>query len=232
MRKIKFAILFFSYMLYIAYRKFKYNLVKSKLDTEEKEDYLFDVINNWSKAIINFSGLRVEVYGKENLPMEPCLYIANHQSQLDIPLVMANIDEVAGAIAKKEIEKWPIVSSWMREFNCVFIDRENTREGLKSILQGVDNLKNGRSMLIFPEGTRSKGHEINEFKKGSMKLAIKAKVPIVPITVDGAFKALEGKPEDLKAKMIIHKPIYIDILSKEEQNNLAEICQGIIERAI
>lgn len=232
MRKAKFAILFFSYMIYIAYRKFKYNIVKSKLTYEENEEYLFDVINNWSKAIIKFSGLKVQLHGKENLPTEPCLYIANHQSQLDIPLIMANINEVAGAIAKKEIERWPIVSSWMKEFDCVFIDRENTREGLKSILQGVENLKKGRSMLIFPEGTRSKSHTVNEFKKGSLKLAIKAKVPIVPITVDGAFKALEGKPEDLKAKMIIHKPIYVDNLSKEELNNLAEICQGVIERVI
>jgi len=215
-------------MIYIAMRKIKFNFIKAKFRENEREEYLYDVVNNWSKAIIKYSGLKTEVLGIENLPKEPCLYVANHQSQLDIPLIMANLDEVAGAIAKQEVGSWPIVSSWMKEFGCVFIDRENTREGLKSILQGVENLKNGRSMLIFPEGTRSKGHEINEFKKGSMKLATKAKVPIVPITVDGAFKGLEGKPEDLRAKMIIHKPIYIDTLTKEEQNNLAEICQEII----
>ncbi|MEG0775513.1 lysophospholipid acyltransferase family protein [Clostridium sp.] len=232
MRKVYFAIMFFSYMIYIALRRFKYRLVKDRLSKEEREEYLYDVINNWSKAIIRYSGLKVEVIGKENLPKETCLYVANHQSQLDIPLVMASIDEVAGAIAKKEIENWPIVSGWMKEFNCVFINREDAREGLKSILLGVQYLKDKRSMLIFPEGTRSKGHSINEFKKGSMKLAIKANVPVVPITVDGAFKGLEGKPEDLKAKIIFHKPIYIDKLTKDEQNNLAKICENIIASAL
>lgn len=117
----------------------------------------------------------------------------------------------------------------MKEFDCVFIDRENTREGLKSILQGVENLKRGRSMLIFPEGTRSKSHKINEFKKGSMKLATKAKVPIVPITVDGAFKGLEEhSPQDLVAKIIFHPAINVEDLTKEEENNLAQICENII----
>lgn len=232
MRKFNFAVKFFIYMIYIAFRKLKYNIIKSKLNVRERENYVFDVVNNWSKAIIKYSGLNIEVIGKENLPNTTCLYVANHQSQLDIPLIMANIDEVAGAIAKKEVGSWPIVSSWMKEFDCVFIDRENTREGLKSILQGVENLKKGRSMLIFPEGTRSKSHKINEFKKGSMKLATKAKVPIVPITVDGAFKGLEGTPEDLKAKIIIHPCIKVDELTKEEESNLAQICEEIISSSI
>lgn len=229
MRKVFFAVRFFGYMIYIALRKLKFNLIKSKLNEEERESYVFDVVNNWSKAIIKYSGLKVEVIGKENLPKTTCLYVANHQSQLDIPLIMANINEVAGAIAKKEVSSWPIVASWMKEFDCVFIDRENTREGLKSILQGVENLKGGRSMLIFPEGTRSKSHKINEFKKGSMKLATKAKVPIVPITVDGAFKGLEERSaQDLEAKIIFHPAINVEDLTKEEENNLAQICEKII----
>jgi 1-acyl-sn-glycerol-3-phosphate acyltransferase len=228
MRKVYFAVMFICYMIYIAIRKLKYNFVKNKLSKEQKDDYLYDVVNKWSKAIIKYSGLKVEVIGKENLPNETCLYVADHQSQLDIPLIMANINTVSGAVAKKEMESWPIISSWMKEFDCVFINREDAREGLKSILLGVEHLKNERSMLIFPEGTRSKKHEINEFKKGSMKLAIKAKVPVVPVTVDGAFKGLEGEPEDLRAKVVFHKPIYIDKLDKEEQSNLSEICQKII----
>jgi 1-acyl-sn-glycerol-3-phosphate acyltransferase len=231
-RKIYFAIMFISYMIYIAFRKLRYTLVKPGLSEEQKEAYLYDVVNNWSKAIIKYSGLKVEVIGKENLPKETCLYVANHQSQLDIPLIMANVTSVTGAIAKKEMEKWPIISGWMREFDCVFINREDAREGLKSILLGVEHLKNKRSMLIFPEGTRSKGHEMKEFKKGSMKLAIKANVPVVPITVDGAFKGLEGKQEDLKVKIIFHKPIHVNGLSKEEQNNLAQICEEIISSAL
>jgi len=103
---------------------------------------------------------------------------------------------------------------------------------LKAILNGVDKIKVGRSMLIFPEGTRSKCGTINEFKKGSVKLPIKANAPIIPITVDGTYKGLEGKPKDMKAKIIFHKPIYMDGLTKEEKSNLVERCKVIIESSL
>ncbi len=229
MRKIRFGIKFFSMMLIIFIKRFSFELKKSRLTIAEKNKYLYDIANGWAKNTIKYSELQVEVIGKENLIQETCVYVANHQSELDIPLIMANINKITAAVGKKELKKWPVVSYWMTEIGCVFIDRENNREGLKAIIEAIDKLKGGRDMLIFPEGTRSKSEEMLEFKKGSLKLATKANVPVVPITVDGAYKGLEGKAGDLKAKIIFHKPIYMENLSKEEKNNLTDICRDIIK---
>lgn len=228
-RKVRFGIKFFLKMMQIAIKRITYTMKKNKLTYEQREKYLYDLENDWAKATIRYSELKVEVQGRENLVDEPCVYIANHQSMLDIPLIMGNINSVTAAIAKIEMKKIPVVSYWMEEVGSVYIDRENGREGLKAILEGVDKIKEGRSMLIFPEGTRSKCGTIDEFKKGSLKLPIKANVPIVPITVDGTYKGLEGETKDMKAKIIFHKPIYIDGLTKEEKSNLVEKCKSIIE---
>ncbi|MEA4826022.1 MAG: lysophospholipid acyltransferase family protein, partial [Clostridium sp.] len=133
--------------------------------------------------------------------------------------------------AKKEMAKIPLISRWMRNIRCVFIDRKNVRESLKAINEGANNLKNGYSMVIFPEGTRSKSHNIGEFKKGSLKMATKAKVPIVPITIDGSYKIFEehnGWLRKGEIKLTIEKPIYLEKLSQEEQKNLSEIVKAEI----
>lgn len=232
MRKVKYAVKFGYKMFCIGIKRFIYPLYKNKLTPEQREEYLSNIEKDWAEATIRYSEMDIEIVGKENLIEETCLYVANHQSMLDIPLIMANVNHTVGAMAKKEMKKVHVFSYWMEEVGSVYIDRSDAREGLKAILQGVENLKNGRSMLIFPEGTRNRGGETAEFKKGSLKLATKANVPVIPITVDGAYKGLEGPEKDLKARMVIHKPIYTKDLTKEEKANLSEICQKIIESAL
>lgn len=232
MRKVRFAVKFSFKMLQIALKRLIYPLYKNRLSHDKREEFLTNLEKDWAQATIRYSELKVQVSGKENLIEDTCLYVANHQSMLDIPLIMGNINHTIGAMAKIEMKKIPVLSYWMEELDSVYIDRENGREGLKAILEGVENLKNGRSMLIFPEGTRNRGETTAEFKKGSLKLATKASVPIIPITVDGTYKGLEGEPGDLMAKMIIHKAIYPNDLSKDEKVHLAETCQKIIEAAL
>ena len=103
-------------------------------------------------------------------------------------------------------------------------DRENTREAIKVILEGVNYLKEGHSLCIFPEGTRSKSNNVGSFKKGSLKLALKSGVPIVPVTIDGAYKILEENNRLRKAHVIVtvDKPIYTEGMTKEEQNDLID----------
>ena len=104
----------------------------------------------------------------------------------------------------------------MKQIKCVFIDRKSIRESMKSINEAAE---------IFPEGTRSKGPKIGEFKKGSLKLALKAQVPIVPIAIDGSYKLREGNKYSMiksaKVKVTICKPIYTEKLSKEELSNIS-----------
>jgi len=232
MKTIYFYLCIIVNLIWINFKKPKFNSLKEKKSKEEAEKYLFETAKNWSKFVLKAGGLNLTVIGKDNIPNEPCLFVGNHQSNFDIPAILSNMNRITGAVAKKEMDNIPIMTYWMRQIHCVFMDRENPREALKAIAEGVENLKNGYSMLIFPEGTRSKSNNMGEFKKGSMRLAIKAGVPIVPVTLFDTYKVMEGnngKIKNANAKLIIGKPIYLDDMSKEEKANVSDVVQNIIQ---
>ena len=210
--------------------KIKYLELRGK--TEERTLFIHKVTHGWACFVMKMSGAEVTIKGLENLPKDQTvLFMANHQSFFDIPLLMSAIDVPKGFIAKKELEKWPGISMWMRYINCIFMDRDNMRKSAEAIVQGINILKSGYSMVIFPEGTRSKGNEPHEFKSGSFKLALKPKVPIVPITINGTYKLLERNGNKIKAdkvEVIIHKPIDTKSLTKEEISTLPEKVESII----
>jgi 1-acyl-sn-glycerol-3-phosphate acyltransferase len=215
------------------FKKSKLESLKKRGLKEESKKYLKATIFKWTRMVIKKTEIDVEFIGKENIPEGSCLFVCNHQSHLDIPVIIENINEIVGFVAKKELEKFGILRYWMSEIHCVFIDRENPREGLKAILEGAKNLKNGYPMAIFPEGTRSKSDKIGEFKKGSMKMAIKAGVPIVPLTIDGTYKALEGwKKENKKVhiRLIADEAIDVKELTKEEKAELHLRVREVIAR--
>jgi 1-acyl-sn-glycerol-3-phosphate acyltransferase len=197
------------------------------LDKQGKEDQRIKVVNKtasvWSRSVVNLSGAKVTVEGLENLPEGPVVFIGNHQGNFDIPILLSFIDKPKAFIAKIETLKLPFVSSWMRQMRCVFMDRNDIRQSITAINQGVQYLKEGYSLVIFPEGTRSGSIEMGEFKAGSFKLATKSGVPIVPIAINGSYnimgkKSLIVKPAEVSVKIL--KPIETAKLSKEELKNL------------
>jgi 1-acyl-sn-glycerol-3-phosphate acyltransferase len=197
------------------------------LDKQGKEDQRIKVVNKtasvWSRSVVNLSGAKVTVEGLENLPEGPVVFIGNHQGNFDIPILLSFIDKPKAFIAKIETLKLPFVSSWMRQMKCVFMDRNDIRQSITAINQGVQYLKEGYSMVIFPEGTRSGSVEMGEFKAGSFKLATKSGVPIVPIAINGSYnimgkKSLIVKPAEVSVKIL--KPIETAKLSKEELKTL------------
>jgi 1-acyl-sn-glycerol-3-phosphate acyltransferase len=193
------------------------------------------MVNGWARYTLKIIGVKVNIKGLENLPKENCLFVSNHQGNADFLVLMSELDKHLGFLAKKEILKIPVIRTWMKEMHCVFIDRENIRESLKAINKGIENLNNGYSMLIFPEGTRSKSHKLGEFKKGSMKMALKASVPVVPLVIDNSFKVFEEGKGKLKASIInmsILEPINVNDLTKEEKANLADIIKNKIEKEL
>jgi 1-acyl-sn-glycerol-3-phosphate acyltransferase len=144
---------------------------------------------------------------------------------------MSYIDKPKGFIAKIEMLKIPLIRTWMKFINCVFIDRSTPRKSAKAIIDGVEILKNGTSLVIFPEGTRSRSDIIGEFKAGSFKLATKANVPIIPITVNGSYRLMEQnnnriKPADVE--LYIHPIVETANLTKEEELELPEKIKKII----
>ncbi|MBP2034159.1 1-acyl-sn-glycerol-3-phosphate acyltransferase [Clostridium algifaecis] len=235
-KNILFYVIFFFYMLYSLSKKIKLDKIKKTGTKEEIESYINDCVTQWSNFTLKLTGARIHIKGNENIPDGACLFVANHQGFLDIPIIISSLKKPVGFIAKKEIQKVKIISYWMKQINCVFMDRSNIRNSVKSINQGIEILKSGYSMVIFPEGTRSKGPKIGEFKKGSLKLGLKAMVPIVPIAIDGSYKLREGnkhsniKPADVN--ITICKPIYTDKLSREQKETLSEIIKSEISKNI
>ncbi|HCL4548421.1 1-acyl-sn-glycerol-3-phosphate acyltransferase [Clostridium botulinum] len=235
MKSFIFYLGFGFYMLLSLLRIIKLKYLKRKGNKEEIDRYINKSVLGWANFIVNGIGIKVNKKGLENVPDGPCLFVGNHQGLLDVPVIVSSLDRYVGFVAKKEMLKLKILTYWMKEMKCVFMDRQNVRAAVKTINEGVENLKNGYSMLIFPEGTRSRGENLGEFKKGSMKLGIKAGVPIVPIAINGTYNVLEANGRKIKAAdvdLIICPPIYPNELSKEEQNNLSQTIKDIIQREL
>ncbi|APM38354.1 lysophospholipid acyltransferase family protein [Clostridium kluyveri] len=236
LRTILFYFIFFLYMIYSLGKRSKLNKIRKTKSEEEAQNYINISLKKWADFILKLIGAQIELEGVENIPKSPCLFVSNHQGFLDIPIIVHSVDRTVGFIAKKEIIKFKLIAYWMKQIKCVFIDRKSIRESMKSINEAIQILKGGHSMVIFPEGTRSKGPRIGEFKKGSLKLALKAKVPIVPIAIDGSYKLREGNKYSIvksaKVKVTICKPIYTDRLSKEELSDISNIVRQEILRQI
>ena len=129
--------------------------------------------------------------GEENVPDEPVLFIGNHRSYFDILLTYSRCRRLTGYVAKKEMEKIPLLSTWMKNLYCLFLDRDNMREGLKTILQAIDYVKNGISICIFPEGTRRPQPLPSEFKSGLWRLMRDfPDVELIPVYIENLYRAM------------------------------------------
>lgn len=214
-------------------KMYKVKSLEKKGNLKEKEEYVHKTTSKWALSHVKMSGAKVKIYGKENIPKDGAvLFVSNHQSNFDIALFMSYIDKPKGYIAKIEMKKIPLLRDWMEYMNCVFMDRSNIRKAAESIAEGVKILKNGYSLVIFPEGTRSKSNDIGELKAGSFKLATKAKVPIIPVTIKGSYKLMEANGNKIKpaeVEMYIHPIIETASLSKEETEGLPSRVTEIIK---
>jgi len=218
------------------YLKLKRHIAKKAvLSKEEYETLTNKEAEWWSKGQLKAGGATVKLVGHENIPKENVLIVSNHQSYFDTWLLYALVDKNKGFIAKTEMQKTPLISGWMRELRCVFMDRDDMKQSLQAILEGIKILKDGYSMVIFPEGTRTLTGEMAEFKAGSFKLATKSKVPVLPITIDGAFRIMKkGKLwiEPSNVTVTIHPPVETKDLDKEEEKLLPEKVFEIVKSAL
>ena len=189
------------------------------------------------KVILVLSGVHLTVIGEENVPDEPVLFIGNHRSYFDILLTYSRCRRLTGYVAKKEMEKIPLLSTWMKNLYCLFLDRDNMREGLKTILQAIDYVKNGISICIFPEGTRNNGEELSmlPFRDGALKIAEKTGCAIIPISMNNTADIFEAHfPRVKKVHVVIEygKPIYPKELDKETRKHLGIYCHDLIQDTI
>ena len=173
------------------------------------------------RVVMFFTGTKTYRFGIENIPRDrPVMFASNHRGILDSALAYGSLPVLAGFVAKKSVKKAPIFALWMKVLNCYFLDRDDPRDGIKMILNSVDEIKAGRSVFIAPEGTRSKTEEMNPFKEGSFKMATKTGCPIVPVAMSGADDIFENsKPFVKRAVTVIQygEPIYLDQLTDEQR---------------
>lgn len=165
----------------------------------------------WTKLILYIYGIRVNVYGAENVkPGEGKIYISNHASYLDIFVQLAYLPDNVRMIYKKEINKVPLLGWAMLCAGFIPLDRENIRDAMKSLDKAAERIKKGLSAVIYPEGTRTLDGNIGEFKRGMFFLADKAKADIVPVTLTGTYELMPGGSARVRSgivNMVIDKPI-------------------------
>ncbi|HKM33758.1 MAG TPA: lysophospholipid acyltransferase family protein [Lachnospiraceae bacterium] len=192
-------------------------------------------IVNWAfRCVIFLSGTKVIVLGEENIPKDTAvLYVGNHRSFYDIILTYIRVPRPTGYVAKKEMLKVPLLSIWMKHLHCLFLDRDNIKEGLKTILTAIEKAKSGISICIFPEGTRNKTADtFLPFHEGSFKIAEKAGVPIIPMTIINSSAIFEDHFPKIKRTTVIieyGKPLYISELSKEDKKFVGVKMKDIIK---
>ncbi len=182
------------------------------------------VVFNWASRLLRLAGGTVEVIGKENIPDETAVFVSNHQSDFDIPVVLTQVGKPHALMAKQSLAKVPGIHGWMKLLQCVFLDREDESQAVRALMDGTKLVKAGNSITIFPEGTRSKGGPVKEFKGGAFRIATSAKVPIVPVTIEGTYHMLEerGRIHPGHVRVTIHKPIPTAGMSRQEVRELPE----------
>ena len=234
-RTIIAVILFFAYLLFLAPLLLWTRYLDRKGRIADRDRIVTREVGKWARFVIRLAGGTVMVHGLENVPRNtPVVFIGNHQSYLDIPILLGFIDVKKAFIAKIELLSIPGLAGWMRLMQCTFLDRKDMRQSVRAMREAVETVKAGYPLVIFPEGTRSRGKPVAEFKAGSFKLALKAGVPIIPFTMDGSWRLFEekGKIQNSHVRLTIHPPIPTADLSREEAAALPAKVRDVVISAM
>lgn len=203
-------------------------------DTETVEQLVNRHIPRWSRGILKVTGVTLTVEGLENIPKEgPCVFVGNHRSYYDIPLLLASLDKPHGILAKEELEKIPLLNRWMKLLGCVFVQRDDLRASVRALNDATAIVESGRSFIIFPEGTRYKGEEggAGEFKAGAFRIAVKTGAPVVPVAISGArglFEAHGNRATPGTVHVRVLPPIQTADMSRAEQKQLPDAVRQTI----
>ena len=228
------AIILFSFLiLSIPILIYEHFLAKKDLDKRNRQS--LKIVQFMFRLILKVSGVSYTVEGRENIPKDTAvLYVGNHRSYFDILIGYVTVPDLTGFVAKKEMERYYLLRDWMRNVNCLFLDRDNIKEGLKTILKGIEQVKKGISVWIVPEGTRRRNADRKEllpFKEGSLKIAEKSGCPVIPVAMTGTADIFEKHiPFIRKSKVTVRygKPIYLKELPPEQKKFAGAYTRDVI----
>lgn len=205
---------------------------KAESNAEKEREFILKATSTWGPMVLNRFGSKLNIQGMENLPDKgPVVFVGNHQGYADIFAYCAAFQKFQfGFVAKDNLSKIPLYGEWIRRIGSVFIERDDARASLQAIKEGIKKIESGYSLVIFPEGTRSKGKDPGEFKKGSLKLATKPGVPIIPVTINGSYRMFEEKGylKGTNIDMIVHPLIETKEMSRQDEKELTEKVEKII----
>lgn len=208
-------------------------LIIGKFNQDLKDRSSLKIVQWAFRCVLFLSGTKITVIGEENVPKdEPVLYIGNHRSYFDVVITYARVPGLCGYISKKEIDRIPLLNIWMRYLHCLFLDRDDIRQGLEMVLAAIGKVKNGISICVFPEGTRNNsGEDFLPFHGGSLKIAEKSGCAIIPMALNHTEDIFEAHvPWIHKTHIILEycQPIYPKDLPREEKKKLSDTVEKII----
>lgn len=210
-----------------------------KFNPVTAEMFMLRVVQGAFRIILFICGTKITVLGRENIPEdEAVLFVGNHQSLFDIVTSYCHMKNRCGYIAKDNLAHIPLLSWNMRFLLCLFLDRNDLKKGLETIKQAIEYIKQGISVFIFPEGTRNKSGDetaLNEFHRGSFKMAQRTGCSIVPVSFNNTASIFEAQfPRVKPAHIIIEygKPVPYGSLTREEQKNIDEHFRKIIAEMV
>jgi 1-acyl-sn-glycerol-3-phosphate acyltransferase len=196
----------------------------------------YKIAQGWARTIIFTTGSTIEVEGRARIPKDEGLcFVSNHVGIFDIVIILAYAGRPFGFIAKRELLYLPFINMWISILGGLFIDRKNIRNALKTINHGIERIQKGACMLIFPEGTRSKGRGLLPFRSGAIKLATNSHAPIVPIAITGSYEVFEKNRRVNAAfvRVVFCPPIITAEASPEDRRaKLTEQVRSSIESAL
>ncbi|MDO4268141.1 MAG: lysophospholipid acyltransferase family protein [Eubacteriales bacterium] len=199
-----------------------------------QQEHSLKVVQAMFRMLLRLAGVQLTVKGREKLPEGAVLYVGNHRSYFDILAGYTSVPGLTGFVAKKEMERYPFLAEWMRNVNCLFLDRQDIKAGLKTILEGIEKVKSGVSIWIFPEGTRNEAEDVLDllpFKEGSLKIAEKSGCPVVPVAVSGTAEIFEKHIPFIRPSKVtleFGEPFYIKELPLEQKKRVGAYTRDII----
>ena len=190
----------------------------------------------WGRSVLALSGIRVHLQEGARLdPDQPYVFIANHQNTLDILALAARLPYAFGFVAKEELAKVPLLGFAIRNSASIYINRSDRRRSIESMREAAERIRAGTSVLIYPEGSRSFASGLQTFKKGAFVLAVEAGVPLVPVTVCGAYRLLDeriyaGCPGHIR--LVVGKPMNMSTRDRSDIPDVMAEVRGQMEAVL
>jgi 1-acyl-sn-glycerol-3-phosphate acyltransferase len=205
------------------------------LPIRRRSGVLFHAIAKfWARTVLLTSGVSVHVRGLDKLrPGQNYVYVSNHASMFDIPAIVASIPDQIRIVYKKELEVIPLFGWGLKWGSYIGIDRGRGPKAMKSIEEAIGKIRNGASVLLYAEGTRTRDGKLQPFKRGAFNIAVRAGIPVVPLTVNGTFPILPKGSMVIRprsAELVLDDPIPVNGEGKEEELRVMEEVRSAIQK--